>query len=130
MPTDPFVYTVPRKLSNSELALAIRLDIQSELDATSLYQAHYDATDDERARAVLAHIRDEEKEHAAEFMQLLAMLDPTQAEELRAASRNVAEILAGGVSGMAPGETPSGKDNPEEGKGRLTVGSLMGESQA
>lgn len=122
MATDPFVYNVPRKLSNSELASAIRRDIQAELDATSLYQAHIDATDDERARAVLAHVRDEEKEHAAEFMQLLAILDPYQAEELRAAPENVAAaIAAGGASGAAPGERSE--------TGRLTVGSLMGKAQ-
>lgn len=129
MSTDPFVYNVPRKLSNSELALAIRLDIQAELDATSLYQAHIDATDDERAKAVLAHVRDEEKEHAAEFMQLLAILDPYQAEELRAAPKNVSDILSGeGVSGMAPGETPAREGGQARREG-LTVGSLMGEAQ-
>jgi hypothetical protein len=129
MGTDPFVYNVPRKLGNSELASAIRLDIEAELDATSIYQAHFDATDDERAKAVLAHIRDEEKEHAAEFMELLAMLDPYQAEELRSAPRNVADILSGeGVSGIAPGETP-GPPAPQGQRRRLTVGSLMGEGQ-
>jgi hypothetical protein len=130
MSTDPFVYNVPRKLSNSELASAIRRDIQAELDATSLYQAHIDATDDERAKAVLAHVRDEEKEHAAEFMQLLAILDPHQAEELRAAPRNVSDMLSGeAVSGTAPGETP-GPGGGQAGRERLTVGSLMGEAQS
>lgn len=124
MATDPFVYNVPRKLTNAELASAIRLDIEAELDATSLYQAHYDATDDERARAVLAHIRDEEKEHAAEFIQLLAMLDPYQAEELRNAQRNVAEIISGSLSAEAPGETPGGS----RGRSGLTVGSLAGQA--
>lgn len=129
MATDPFVYNEPRKLSNSELASAIRLDIQAELDATALYQAHYDATDDERARAILAHIRDEEKEHAGEFVQLLAILDPYQAEELRAAPSNVASILSGeGVSGTAPGETPSSSAQGREPR-ELTVGSLMGDGQ-
>ena len=122
MATDPFVYNVPRKLTNSELASVIRLDIEAELDATSLYQAHFDATDDERARAILAHIRDEEKEHVAEFTQLLALLDSYQAEELETAPQNVAQLISGeGISPAAPGETPS----LTGGKG-LTVGSLMG----
>ncbi len=128
MPTDPFVYNVPRKLTNSELASAIRLDIQSESDATSLYQSHYDATDDPRARAVLAHIRDEEKEHMSEFLQLLAMLDATTGEELRAAPQNVAGILSGGASNTAPGEIPAGNES-DQGPSPLTVGSLMGQSQ-
>jgi rubrerythrin len=127
MSTDPFVTIVPRKMTASELARAIRLDISAELDATNLYQAHIDATDDERAKAVLAHIRDEEKEHVSEFMQLLALLDPYQAEELQAAPQNVAQILAEGqVAGGAPGETPGGGSSSQE---RLTVGSLLGRGQ-
>lgn len=134
MPTDPFVYNQPRKMSNSELAQAIRLDIQAELDATSLYQAHLDATDDERAKAILAHIRDEEKEHAAEFLQLLAILDPDQAAELRSAPQNVADILAGRPADEhASGESPLPGSEPgateQAGQGRLTVGSLMGQGQ-
>jgi len=63
--------------------------------------------------------------------QLLAMLDPYQAEELQAASQNVAEILAEGtVAGEAPGETsgrPAMAGQPQE---RLTVGSLLGRPQS
>ncbi len=123
MSTDPYIELTPRKMSASELARAIRQDIEAELDATNLYQAHIDATDDQRAIAVLSHIRDEEKEHAAEFTQLLAILDPYQAEELRAAPLNVASIISGGLSGQAPGETPG----PSQ--GQLTVGSLTREAQ-
>lgn len=124
MSTDPFLTLVPRKMTATELARAIRLDIAAEIDATNLYQAHIDATDDERAKAVLAHIRDEEKEHIAEFTQLLALLDSYQAEELQAAPGNVAQILAEGrVAGEAAGETP-----PAAGE-RWTVGSLMGKAQ-
>ncbi len=123
MSTDPFITLVPRKMTASELARAIRLDISSEIDATNLYQAHIDATDNEQARAVLAHIRDEEKEHIAEFTQLLALLDPYQAEELQAAPGNVAQMLAEGrAAGAAPGETPTATSAEE----RLTIGSLMG----
>lgn len=125
MSTDPFITLVPRKMTASELARAIRLDIASEIDATNLYQSHIDATDDASARAVLAHIRDEEKEHIAEFTQLLALLDPTEAEELRAAPANVAQVIAQGtIAGSAAGETPAAPS--EE---RLTVGSLMGKAQ-
>lgn len=72
---------MPRKLSNSELAQAIRLDLEAELDAFNLYQSHIDATDDDLARKVLAHIRDEEREHAALFWALLKHLDPKVIEE-------------------------------------------------
>lgn len=131
MSTDPFITLVPRKMTASELARAIRLDISAELDATNLYQAHIDATDDERAKAVLAHIRDEEKEHASEFLQLLALLDPYQAEELQAAPQNVAGILAEGtVAGEAPGETPGRPAMAGQPQERLTVGSLLGRPQS
>ncbi|MDI7277805.1 MAG: demethoxyubiquinone hydroxylase family protein [Anaerolineae bacterium] len=119
---------VPRKMTASELARAIRLDIQAELDATNLYQAHIDATDDERAKAVLAHIRDEEKEHAAEFLELLTMLDPDQGRYMAEAPGDVAQIISeAGISGEAPGETPG--QGARQGGGRLTVGSLLGQPQ-
>ncbi|MCL6429799.1 MAG: demethoxyubiquinone hydroxylase family protein [Anaerolineae bacterium] len=122
MPTDPFTGLVPRKMTASELARAIRLDIQAELDAANLYQAHIDATDDERARAILAHIRDEEKEHAAEFVELLKLLDPDQATYLDEAPGDVAQIIRE-ARGAAAGQ---GAGGPE---GRLTVGSLLGRPQ-
>lgn len=127
MPTDPFTGLVPRKMTASELARAIRLDVQAELDATNLYQAHIDATDDERARAVLAHIRDEEKEHAAEFIELLKLLDPNQATYLEEAPEDVAQIIR---ERRATVETPEagGQGAPATG-GRLTVGSLLGRPQ-
>ena len=124
MSTDPFVTLVPRKMTNSELASAIRLDVTAEIDAINLYQAHIDATDDPRAKAVLAHIRDEETEHMGEFLQLAALLDPKTAEELRAAPANVASILAeagsnGAMAGVNSGMAP----------GSLTVGSLKGQGE-
>lgn len=112
MSTDPFVTIVPRKMTDLELARAIRLDVAAEIDAINLYQAHIDATDDPRAKAILAHIRDEEIEHMAEFLQLVAMLDPVTAQEMRDAPTSVAEVLA--VSGSNSPMPPGG----------LTVGSL------
>ena len=91
--SNPFGTTVPRKMNAAELASAIRQDIAAELDAVALYQAHIDATDDERAKKVLAHARDDEKEHVGEFMALLEILDPRQAEYLKKGRREVAELL-------------------------------------
>jgi rubrerythrin len=92
--TDPFVGLAPRKMSDSELARAIRLNIAAEIDAINLYAAHMDATDNEAARKILAHIIDEEKEHLAEFLELLKVLDPKQEQELGEAGAKVAAILA------------------------------------
>ena len=84
---------VPRKMNTGELARAIMQDIAAELDAVAVYQAHIDATDDERAKKVLAHIRDDEKEHVGEFLALLEILDPRQAEYIKKGKVELAELL-------------------------------------
>jgi len=93
--SNPFPTNVPRKMNAAELARAIMQDIAAELDAVALYQAHIDATDDERAKKVLAHARDDEKEHVGEFMALLEILDPRQAEYLKKGKKDIAEMLGG-----------------------------------
>ncbi|MEE9520891.1 MAG: demethoxyubiquinone hydroxylase family protein [Dehalococcoidales bacterium] len=91
--SNPFATMVPRKMNAAELARAIMQNIAAELDAVALYQAHIDATDDERAKKVLVHIRDDEKEHVGEFMALLELLDPQQAEYLKKGRKEIAELL-------------------------------------
>ncbi|MBX5480289.1 MAG: demethoxyubiquinone hydroxylase family protein [Myxococcaceae bacterium] len=79
--TPPFHALTPdRKLSDTELARAIRLDMEAELDAINLYASHLDATDNEEAKAIIRHVMNEEKEHAALFYRLLRRLDGTQEE--------------------------------------------------
>ena len=91
--SNPFGTIVSRKMTAEELARAIRQDIAAELDAVALYQAHIDATDDERAKKVLAHARDDEKEHVGEFLALLEILDPGQAEYIKKGKVEIAELL-------------------------------------
>lgn len=93
--TDPFHSMVPRKMTDAELARAIRLDLEAELDATNLYAAHIEATDNEDARRVLRHVMNEEKEHATLFWELLKRLDPTLAEEAATASEKVRLLVSG-----------------------------------
>jgi len=93
--SNPFGTMVPRKMTAEELARAIRQNIAAELDAVALYQAHIDATDDERAKKVLAHARDDEKEHVGEFLALLEILDPKQAEYIKKGKAEIAELLEG-----------------------------------
>ncbi len=71
--------SINEKSSTQEL---IRSAIIAELDATSLYQSQIENTDDEGAKRVLSHIRDEEKEHIAELSCLLMSIDPTQREDI------------------------------------------------
>jgi len=93
--SNPFGTMVPRKMNAAELARAIMQDIAAELDAVAVYQAHIDATDDERAKKVLAHARDDEKEHVGEFLALLEILDPKQAEYIKKGKADIAELLGG-----------------------------------
>ncbi|PTL85225.1 demethoxyubiquinone hydroxylase family protein [Vitiosangium sp. GDMCC 1.1324] len=124
--TNPFHSMVPRKLTDSELARAIRLDMEAELDAINLYAAHIDATDNEEAKAILRHVMDEEREHAALFWELIARLDPSQAEHIKVMSQKFQLIISGASHEAveAVGEGESGA-SPELGLDkRLTVGSL------
>ncbi|MFH0809529.1 MAG: ubiquinone biosynthesis protein COQ7 [Pseudomonadota bacterium] len=100
---DPFSGLVPRKLTTTELARAIMLDISAELEAIHLYQAHIDATDDERAKTVLAHVRDEEIEHTGEFLALLEHLDPALAGRVREGRAEVMELIRRVEAGMPAG---------------------------
>ncbi len=91
--SNPFGTMVPRKMNAAELARAIMQNIAAELDAVAVYQAHIDATDDERAKKMLAHIRDDEKEHVGEFLALLEILDPRQAKYIKKGKVELAELL-------------------------------------
>jgi rubrerythrin len=95
--TEAFPSLVQRKMSLEELIRAIRQDIAAELDAINLYQAHIDASDDERARKVLAHVRDEEKTHVGELLALLKVLDPDAQKLLDEGMEEAAPLLKGGA---------------------------------
>ena len=47
---DPFVGNIPKKLNQAELLQALRFDIAAELEAIMGYEAHLQATDDERVK--------------------------------------------------------------------------------
>jgi uncharacterized protein len=125
--TNPFHSLVPgRKLSDSELARSIRLNLEAELDAINLYAAHIEATDNDEAKAVLRHVMDEEREHAALFYELIFRLDPEQRKHAQEASAKFRLLVSGaskdaveaaGETDEAPPELPLGKT--------LTVGSLF-----
>jgi uncharacterized protein len=128
--TNPFHSVVPpRKLTDAELARSIRLNIEAELDAINLYAAHIEATDNEEAKAVLRHVMDEEREHAALFWQLIARLDPAQAQHDKDASRKYQLIVTGApheeVEAVGEGGGEGGRSATEAVLPKqLTVGSL------
>ena len=94
--TPPFHALTPdRKLTDTELARAIRLNLEAEMDAINLYAAHIDATDNQEAKAIIAHVLDEEREHAALFYMLIRRLDPRQALHEEEVSEKYRLIVAG-----------------------------------
>lgn len=117
---NPFQGNVNRKLSNAELMQALRLDIAGELEAIFLYDAHYLATDDPLAKAVLADIRDEEKAHVGELITLMRHLDPREAELFLDGENEVREQM----EALEIAEQPMPK--PFSGQ---TVGSLVEEEK-
>jgi rubrerythrin len=78
---NPFVGNASKQMTTDELIQALRVDIAGELEAIIVYEAHIMATDDERAKKVLRHIADEEKQHVGELQQLLTILCPNEGEQ-------------------------------------------------
>ncbi len=54
-----------------------------ELEAVDLYQQRVDACKDEELKTILAHNRDEEKEHAAMLLEWIRRHDPAFTKELK-----------------------------------------------
>ena len=118
---DPFSGVVPRKLTKSELIRAIRQNIAAEHEATHLYLAHADATDDELAKQVLTDIADEERVHIGEFMELLRRLAPDEAQFLEEGRLEVS-VMAEGQSSAAAAEPEASA--AAEAAAELTIGNL------
>jgi hypothetical protein len=53
-----------------------RQSLIEELDAINVYEERFQASKDEKLKKVLAHNRDEEKEHAAMFIEYLRNNNP------------------------------------------------------
>lgn len=86
---NPFVAIIPRKMTNDELAQALRVDIAGEFEAIIGYEAHAAATNDDRVKKILYHIADEERQHVGEIQQLLYMICPKDAENIEKGRQNI-----------------------------------------
>ena len=73
----------------------LRLAIIAELDAINLYEQMAAMVKDEKIRAVLGDVANEEKTHVGEFLTLLLKLDEKQVEEIEKGKKEVEEILGG-----------------------------------
>ena len=108
---NPFSGVIPaRKLTDSELARALRLDLAAEEEAVHIYQAHADATDNELAKKVLLDIADEERVHVGEFQRLLNILLEDEQRFLAEGAEEVDEMAkeSGGAADTAKEGTVSG----------------------
>lgn len=68
--------------------------LKEELEAIDWYQQRVDATEDEELRAILAHNRDEEIEHACMLIEWLRRRVPKFDEELDAYYKTAGSIAA------------------------------------
>src|SRR5215470_15771236 len=65
-----------------DMALALN-SLQEELEAMDWYNQRIDVTGDEDLKRLLAHNRDEEKEHAAMLLEWIRRKDPVWDKHLR-----------------------------------------------
>jgi len=82
-----------KKLTDREIARAIRLSISAEHDATHLYELIADATNNQDVKSVMQHVADEEKVHVGEFMELLKKFDLDDEKFLEEGTKEVEEEL-------------------------------------
>ena len=99
-----------------------------ELEAVDWYDQRVKATSDASLAAVLAHNRDEEKEHASMTLEWLRRRDPTLDRHLRTylfRTEPITEIEAEAEAG--PGaEDGAGDPGADPASGSLGIGSLKG----
>ena len=97
------------------------VSIQEELEAVDWYSQRVDAATDPELAAVLAHNRDEEKEHAAMTIEWLRRHDPVLDRHLQTYLFSSAPIVGLEADGVS-----SGDPAPADSTGSLGIGSLRG----
>jgi ferritin-like protein len=104
------------------------VSLGEELEAIDWYDQRVNGTGDASLAAVLAHNRDEEKEHAAMTLEWLRRRDPVFDQHLRTylfTEEPVTEVEAEAEAGASDAE-PGGMARPTDGS--LGIGSLKGRS--
>jgi ferritin-like protein len=105
------------------------VSLQEELEAIDWYDQRVSATDDASLADVLAHNRDEEKEHASMTLEWLRRRDPVFDKHLRTylfTELPVTEVEAEAEAGGVDEATAEGMSRPIDGS--LGIGSLKGRS--
>lgn len=105
------------------------VSIMEELEAVDWYDQRAAATNDPELEAILAHNRDEEKEHAAMTLEWLRRNDPVLDKHLRTYLFTTGSVVAveraaehGGGSDDDDGGDATGTD------GSLAIGDLKGDA--
>jgi ferritin-like protein len=106
------------------------VSLGEELEAIDWYDQRVNATSDASLAAVLAHNRDEEKEHASMTLEWLRRRDPVLDQHLRTylfTELPVTEVEAEAeAAGSGSEAEPDGMARPTDGS--LGIGSLKGRS--
>ena len=115
MPAPGFTHESPEALTPETRDLHRALaSLMEELEAIDWYQQRVEAAGDPELRAILAHNRDEEKEHAAMVLEWIRRHDPAFDGHLREYLFSAGSIVGREAEASpGPGETPL-----------VTVGSL------
>jgi ferritin-like protein len=98
--------------------------LMEELEAVDWYDQRVEASSDPELAAVLAHNRDEEKEHAAMTLEWLRRSDPVLDEQLRTYLFTEGPILAAEEAATTRDDEPTEPGTPD---GSLGIGSLKGD---
>jgi ferritin-like protein len=105
------------------------VSIMEELEAVDWYDQRAAATDDPGLAAILAHNRDEEKEHASMALEWLRRHDAKLDEHLRTylfTTLPVTEVEAAATGGGSAGASAPASSAPKLPAGSLGIGSLKG----
>jgi hypothetical protein len=99
------------------------VSLMEELEAVDWYDQRVDAASDDELRAILAHNRDEEKEHAMMVLEWLRRNDATFDEMIRTYLLKSGSII--GHEEAATGDNGGGSSDSASGSnGSLGIGSL------
>ena len=99
------------------------VSLMEELEAMDWYQQRIDATRDPELKAVLAHNRDEETEHAAMSLEWMRRQDPVLDDHLRTYL-----FTSGSIVGLEEETEGGGGEGGGADDGSLGIGSLRGEA--
>jgi ferritin-like protein len=108
------------------------VSLMEELEAVDWYDQRLEATTDPELAGILAHHRDDEKEHASMLLEWLRRHDPHFAAELRTylgEPERVTEEVAEKAAGYEVTGSEEANDMPAAAGGSLGIGSLQGQAQ-